>query len=82
MLIRSALTGHLDAVRRDDRAALEVAWHNACWTSFTKTLPALSEVLAQADGEEDSDDTAWHKMKVWAAAYGHAIEEDDDQSES
>lgn len=54
---------------------LEIAWHNARWSAFSQKLDPLTDVLRQAEGKEEDPDVIWHKMKVWAAAYGQVIEE-------
>lgn len=74
--MRSALAGHAERVKREQLTHLEISWHNARWASFSQKLESLSEVLRQAKGGEQDPDAAWHQMKIWAAAYGQAIEED------
>ena len=54
---------------------LEISWHNARWSSFSQRLDPLSDVLRQASGEVEDPNVAWHRMKVWAMAYGQVIEE-------
>ena len=75
MLVRSALSGHLDRVQREKRTAVEIAWHNARWTSFCKQLEPLGDILREAEGRDEDPDIAWHRMKVWAAAYGQEVVE-------
>ncbi|WP_163000310.1 hypothetical protein [Sphingobium yanoikuyae] len=55
---------------------LEVGWHNARWSAFSKTLESLSDVLRQANGQDEDPDIAWHRMKAWAASNGQIIDED------
>lgn len=73
--MRSALDGFAERLKRGQRTLLEMAWHNARWSAFTQKLESLTDVLRQVDGREEDPDVTWHKMKVWAAAYGQVIEE-------
>lgn len=73
--MRSALVGLQDRIKREQLTLLEIAWHNARWSAFSQKLDSLTDVLRQAEGKEEDPDVIWHKMKVWAAAYGQVIEE-------
>ncbi|MBJ7440571.1 MAG: hypothetical protein JHD35_16295 [Sphingopyxis sp.] len=73
--MRSALVGLQDRIKREQLTLLEIAWHNARWSAFSQKLDSLTDVLRQAQGKEEDPDIIWHKMKVWAVAYGQVIEE-------
>lgn len=73
--MRSALVGYQERIKREQLTQLEIAWHNARWSAFSQKLDPLAEVLRQAEGKEEDPDVTWHKMKIWAAAYGQVIEE-------
>lgn len=62
-------------MKREQRTQLEIAWHNARWSSFSQTLESLGDVLRRLEGREEDPDLAWHRMKAWASAYGQVIEE-------
>ncbi|MBG6116793.1 hypothetical protein IWY39_000597 [Sphingobium sp. JAI105] len=73
--MRSALVGYQERIKREQLTRLEIAWHNARWSAFSPKLDSLADVLRQAEGKEEDPDVIWHKMKVWATAYGQVIEE-------
>jgi len=73
--LRSALTAHVERVRREQRIAIEVAWHNARWSAFSPRLESLTDFLRLIDGREEDPEVAWSRMKAWATMYGQTVTE-------